>query len=105
MCSKNVIRSGSRFSPVLSVDVSESPRAVLSPRALLLAASRFCPNAPVMTRELITLQRRLGTGAELAGDQIRINLIALQLSRLIYAAFLLEDQEREGGLADDSASF
>ena len=105
MCSKNVIRSGSRFSPILSVDVSESPRALVSPRALLLAASRVCPNAPVMAHELIMLQRRLGTCAELAGDQIRINLIALQLSRLIYAAFLLEDQEREGGLADDSASF
>jgi hypothetical protein len=31
--------------------------------------------------------------------------LALQLSSLIYAAFLLDDEEREGGLADDSAPF
>ena len=110
MCPNNVNRIGSRRGPILSVDVmvfqrAEIPgRAVIPHRALLQAASRVCPDAPAMVRELVALQRRLGTPAERAGDQERINFIALQLSRLVYAAFVLDDEEREGGVADDSAA-
>jgi hypothetical protein len=105
MYSRNVNRTGFRRSPILAVEVSESPRPALPRRALLLAASRVCLDAPAMACELVLLQRRLGTRAERAADQDRINFLALQLSSLIYAAFLLDDEEREGGLADDSAPF
>jgi hypothetical protein len=105
MYSKKLNRSVFRRAPILAVDVVESPKPALRRRALLLAASRVCPDAPAMACELVALQRRLGTGAERAGDQDRVNEIALRLSSLIYAAFLLEDEEREGGPADDSALF
>jgi len=103
MCPKNVIRHGSRFSPILAVDVFETPVAPIPPRALWQAASRVCPNAPALACELVLLQRRRGTRAERPGDQDRINVIAFRLSSLVYAAFLLDDEEREGGFADDSA--
>ena len=105
MYSKNVNRTGLGRSPILCVKVVESPKPSLRRRALLLAASRVCPDAPALACELAALQRRLGTGAERNGDQDRVNDIALRLSSLIYAAFLLEDEEREGGPADDSALF
>ncbi len=103
MYSGNVNRTRFRRSPILAVDVIESPGLALPHRALMLAASRVCPDAPALACELATLQRRLGTRAECAGDQDRVNLIALQLSSLIYAAFLFDDDERDGGFADDSA--
>jgi hypothetical protein len=105
MYSNNTNRPGLLRSPILSVDVLESTRPALPRRALLLAASRVCPDAPAMACELVRLQSRLGTRAECAEDQDRINLIALRLSSLIYAAFLLDDEEREGGFADDSSPF
>lgn len=104
MYSKNVIRTGFRRSPILAVDVLEPPRPALPRHALLLAASRICPDAPSMACEVMAIRRRLGTRAERAGDQDRLNAIALRLSALIYAAFLLDDEEREGGFADDSAA-
>ena len=88
--------------PSLSVRVVTSPGpAVLHRRALLQAAGRLCPDAPALATELVRRQRRLGTWAEEEGDQDRINEIAARLSSLIYAAFLIEDHEREGGFADD----
>jgi hypothetical protein len=103
MYAKGIIRIGSRRSPILSVEFFESRPTTIPHHALFRAASRVCPDAPAMARELALLQSRLGTRGQLAHDQDRINVIALQLSSLIYAAFLLEDQEREGGLTDDSA--
>jgi hypothetical protein len=52
-------------------------------------------------RELAEIQRRLGTSHEQPGDLDRVNAIARQLSNQMCAAFMMEDSERKGGLADD----
>jgi hypothetical protein len=102
MYSKLTRPSEYRSSPILSVDAHDPPETGAPARRVLIkAASRFCPDAPAQVRELAEIQRRLGTSHEQPGDLNRVNAIARQLSNLMYAAFLMEDFEREGGLAED----
>ena len=96
-------RACSRRLPILSVEVFASVPAEIPHHALVIAASRICPNAPALSCELLVLHRRHGTDAERAGDQERINFIASQLARLIYLTFVLDDEKHEGGPGGDSA--
>jgi hypothetical protein len=102
MYSKLTQPSEWRRPPILSVDAHDPPVAgAPAPRVLIKAAGRFCPDAPARVRELAEIQRRLGTRHEQPGDLDRVNALARQLSNLLYAAFMMEDFEQEGGLAED----
>ena len=81
----------------LSIYAQESLGPITPQRGVLMAAvTRQFSEAPVIEREIVEIQRRLGTPDERSGDMERAKKAAHQLANMMCTALLLRDMGNDG---------
>jgi hypothetical protein len=84
--------STDEFSSALATHARESGAPFPIRRlSLLETVRRSTSDGPVLERELVEIQRRLGTAAEQSGDVDRATEIGHKLTNLIWMALLMEE--------------